>query len=1091
MKRVCRALAAITLLTALLVAAASAAAPTAAKPDLSTGRTLYLVGYAHLDTQWNWDYPTTINEYLPKTMHDNFRLFELYPHYVFNFSGANRYRMMKEYYPADYEKVKQYVAAGRWFPCGSSMEECDVNSPSAESIIRQVLYGNEYFRRDFNKSSAEFILPDCFGFPASLPNILAHCGLKGFSTQKLTWNCAVGIPFNVGVWEGLDGSSLIAALNPGRYGGSVDADLSKSDNWIKRLDEDGKLSGVYADMMYHGIGDRGGSPREPSVQWAETSTTSSGPVRVIESQAQQLFLDITPQEENKLPRYKGDLELTEHSAGSITSEAYMKKLNRKNELLADAAERASVAADWLGGLSYPKDRFWNAWTLVMGGQFHDILPGTSIPKAYEYSWNDEFIASNQFADILEHAVGAVSTGLDTRAAGVSVAVYNPLGINREDVVEANVAFPGPQPASVNVIGPDGKATPAQVIGKTSDAVRILFLAKAPSVGFAVYDVRPGKPASLETAKLSVSARSLENQRYRVSIDANGDVSSIYDKSIGRELLKEPVRYAFSHDKPRQYPAWNMDWADAQAAPRAYLGGPAKVWVLENGPVRVAVAIERQGEGSKFVQIVRLSAGAAGDRVEFANTIDWRSRECNLKAVFPLTASNPNATYNWDAGTIERGNDDPKKYEVASHQWFDLTDATGSYGVTVLSDCKTASDKPNDNTLRLTLLRSPGVFKSHTEQSTQDWGRHSIIFGLAGHKSDWRAGATDWQALRMEQPMIAFQCDKHAGKLGKTFSAVRVSDPQVRIMAVKKAESGNEVIVRMVETKGKPASNVRVAFAGPIASAREVNGQEQPTGQAAVVKGQIVTSFTPYKLRTFAVKLAAPQTRLAQPTSKPIALPYNVCVASKDGEKSPGGFDGGARCIAAEMLPEWIIDNGLAFKLASGSDGQPNAVACKGQKINIPAGKSTELVLLTAACDGDQHATFGIDGRKFDMTVQDWGGYLGQWDNRTFGKDLSEDSGWLYGCTGLKPGFVKRAPVAWFCSHRHSADGANEAYEYTYLYRYGIRIPAGAKTLTLPNNEKIKILAASLASDPTEEAKPAQPLYDTLADHTPATCVLKP
>ena len=104
---------------------------TSTTPDLSATPTLYVVGYAHLDTQWRWEYPKTISEYLPDTLHKNFDLFEKYPHYIFNFSGANRYRMMKEYYPAEYRKLHSYVAAGRWFPAGSSVEESDVNSPSA------------------------------------------------------------------------------------------------------------------------------------------------------------------------------------------------------------------------------------------------------------------------------------------------------------------------------------------------------------------------------------------------------------------------------------------------------------------------------------------------------------------------------------------------------------------------------------------------------------------------------------------------------------------------------------------------------------------------------------------------------------------------------------------------------------------------------------------------------------------------------------------------------------------------------------------------------------------------------------------------
>ncbi|HWC19196.1 MAG TPA: hypothetical protein VG498_19450, partial [Terriglobales bacterium] len=179
--------------------------------DPSKQPTLYVVGYAHLDTEWRWEYPQSINEYLSKTLRNNFAFADKYPHYIFNFTGANRYRLMKEYYPSDFARLKQYVAAGRWFPAGSSMEEGDVNSPNAESIFRQILYGNNFFRHEFGIASNEYMLPDCFGFPASLPTILHHAGIKGFSTQKLSaaWQPAPhvggpdspektpdGIPFN-------------------------------------------------------------------------------------------------------------------------------------------------------------------------------------------------------------------------------------------------------------------------------------------------------------------------------------------------------------------------------------------------------------------------------------------------------------------------------------------------------------------------------------------------------------------------------------------------------------------------------------------------------------------------------------------------------------------------------------------------------------------------------------------------------------------------------------------------------------------------------------------------------------------------------
>jgi len=273
--------------------------------DLTKEPALFVVPYAHLDTEWRWDYPTTIREYLPKTIRDNFILLEKYPNYIFNFSGSNRYRMIKEYYPADYEKVKKYIAAGRWFPSGSSVEENDVNSPSAESIIRQVLYGTQYFKREFGKTSAEYMLPDCFGFPASLPSILRHAGIKYFSTQKLSasWQPAAkvggpdspektpdGIPFNVGVWEGPDGNSIVAALNPGSYSQSVTYDISKTPpappapaagqqparglvDWPARIALNGQVTGVFTDYMYYGTGDTGGTPTEASVRLMEAILT--------------------------------------------------------------------------------------------------------------------------------------------------------------------------------------------------------------------------------------------------------------------------------------------------------------------------------------------------------------------------------------------------------------------------------------------------------------------------------------------------------------------------------------------------------------------------------------------------------------------------------------------------------------------------------------------------------------------------------------------------------------------------------------------------------------------------------------------------
>jgi alpha-mannosidase len=1145
----------------------SAAAASPAKPAAHAGQdlsqpTLYVVGYAHLDTEWRWEYPQVINEYLAKTMRANFDLFEKYPHYVFNFSGANRYHMMKEYFPADYEKVRQYVKEGRWFPAGSSMEENDVNSPSPESIIRQVLYGNEYFRHEFGVASQEFMLPDCFGFPASLPSILAAAGVKGFSTQKLSWGSYApvggpmspeqtpkGIPFNVGIWDGPGGRSVIAAFNPLTYSGNVYYDISKSStqfsnhlyfvDWPKRLALDGKASGLPVDYHYYGTGDIGGSPTEASVKLVEDIVTRNraalptpvergdlemeqglqqdapviqlgdGPVTVVSSRADQMFLDILHSgKANGMMHFKGDLELTNHSAGSLTSQAQHKLWNRKNEVLADAAERASVAAAWLGGPAYPQARLNEAWRLVMGGQFHDIMAGTATPKSYEYSWNDDVIALNQFAAVLTSRSAAVASGLDTQVEGVPVVVYNSLNVEREDVVEATPSFAQGTPQGVKVFGPDGKEVPSQL----EAAGRVLFLAKMPSVGFAVYDVRPGDSSASAASELKVSETSLENARYRLAIDANGDVPSIYDKRIKQELLASPARLALQTEHPFDWPAWNMDWSDQQKPPRAYVSGPATIRVVENGPVRVAVEVTRETEDSKYVQTVSLSAGDAGNRVEFGNIVDWKTKAAALKATFPLTAANPEATYNWGLGTVGRGNNEPVKFEVASHQWFDLTDKSGAYGVTVLSDCKTGSDKPDDSTLRLTLIYTPGLGAGnghdYVDQIWQDWGRHNFKYGLASHAGDWRKGNTDWQAQRLNSPLIAFQSASHPGPLGKSFSLLHVDSNHVFVTAVKAAETGNETVVRVVEMRGEKTPSLHVAFASPITAAREINGQELPVGPAAVVKGELETSLEPYGIRTFAVKLAAPAKKLPMTHSEPVPLKYDLATANEDGAPSKTGFDAAGQNLPAEMLPTTLPFAGIVFKLGPAWMDHPNALVARGQTITPPPGKFNRVYILAAA-DGDQKGDFKVGDASTELNIQDWQGYIGQWDTRTWRDHSVElptppeppasDHSWQaeknrktiayvkeHGpisqiepeYTGLKPGFIKQAPVAWFASHHHTAQGGNEAYAYCYLFGYTLELPEGTTTLTLPNNDKIRIMAVTVADQPGS-LHPAQPLYDVL------------
>ena len=1040
------------------------------KFDLNKDPVLYTVGYAHLDTQWRWDYPETVNEYIKATLDSNFKFLEKYKDYVFSFTGARRYRMMKEYYPKKYQVLKKYIAQGRWNVSGSSVDECDANIPSPESLIRQVLYGNNYFRSEFGKESVDFMLPDCFGFQAHLPSVLAHCGLKGFSTQKLVWGSAVGIPFNIGNWTGPDGKGVVAALNATDYGGNIETRLDTVKKWVDRVLDNGKKYGVYADFRYYGTGDIGGAPEESSIKNGIASLNNAdSKIHVYLCSSDQLFRDLTDEQKNQLPEYSGDLLLTQHSAGSLTSEAYMKRWNRKNELLAQAAEPLAVAADWLGGLNYPKNQLNSAWWLVLGSQMHDILPGTCIPKAYEYAWNDEVLALNQFSGVLESSAGAVIRAMDTRTIGKAVVVYNPLAIQREDIAEAEISFPDGAPDQIAVINPDGKEVPAQILSKTKTTLKILFLAGAPSFGLACFDIQPAKKQSDVKTTLSTGQNFLENEFYKVVINPAGDVTSIIDKKLNKELLSAPLRLAFLKEHPEKWPAWNMDWNDRKNPPSGFVEGPANISLIESGPVRATFKIERAARNSFFVEYLRLSAGEAGKRIEFYNRIDWQSKGVSLEAVFPLTAANSFATYNLGLGTIERKNNNEKKYEVPSREWFDLTDKSGAFGVSVLEDCKFGSDKPDDKTLRLTLLYTP-VTNAFMDQSTQDFGSHEMLYGLYSHKGDWRTGKSEWQGRCLNQPLKTFQASSHPGFSGKVFSFLKINNPEVDVRAIKKSETGDWIIIRLQELFGTDVKNVEVTFPAKIINGIEVDGQERKIGNALITGGKLVADFQKFGIRSFAVKLESPADKETTPVSFPVLLPeYNMNILTNDNNKKNSSLE---YTIPEELFPETLFADGIHFEMGSKQPGKNNVLTCKGQKIPLPKTGNINHLYILAAAIHDTNGLFRAGDIKKNLRIQNYTGKIGQFDKRTWDK--------YERIKGLEKGFIKRDEVAWFATHVHK-DSLNIPYQYAYVYKYTMDAGPGAGYLQLPDNDAIMIFAITLAENYYDQSVPACPLYDDFSN----------
>jgi alpha-mannosidase len=197
-------------------------------------------------------------------------------------------------------------------------------------------------------------------------------------------------------------------------------------------------------------------------------------------------------------------------------------------------------------------------------------------------------------------------------------------------------------------------------------------------------------------------------------------------------------------------------------------------------------------------------------------------------------------------------------------------------------------------------------------------------------------------------------------------------------------------------------------------------------------GALVTSFSAYQPRTFAVKFKPAMTKVPEVRSAPVDLQYDAAVASNVGTTAGPGFDGKGNALPAEMLPSAITFNGVQFRLAPAKTGVPDAVVAKGQSVRLPPGHFNRVYILAASADGDQKARFGLGGKETELNIQEWEGFIGQWNDREWSSpDTSKDN---YGeMLGIKPSYIKRADLAWYCDHHHDTKGENTPYSYSYLF----------------------------------------------------------
>lgn len=1058
-------------------------------------KTINLVSNAHFDTQWNWDVQTSISKFIPNTMRRNFFLLERYPDYIFNFEGAVKYSWMKEYYPREYELVKEWIKLGRWHISGASWDATDPNIPSPESLTRNILLGQKFYKDEFGVLSTDIFLPDCFGFGWTMPSIAAHCGLMGFSTQKLQWREKPFYgdrksPFHIGIWQGIDGARIMAAPDAKNYTKNWNfSDLSQ-DRELKEVD---KVRNTNEIFRYFGTGDQGGSGKistvrtveyavnHPSKEFTFSSITSDG-----------LFIDYLQSGRYKdLPVWDGELLMDVHGTGCYTSQAVMKLLNRRNEQMADKAERASIVAEVLGTAEYPSEIIEKAWKRFIWHQFHDDLTGTSIPRAYEFSWNDELLSLSQFSDVLTSSVAAASSKLDTRVRGKAVVVFSSSAHDRSDIVRVS--------SSRDYAVYDGEGR--RVASQYNNGV-LEFIAKVPAVGYAVYDLREGKSSTREAVR--VTNNTLENSVYKLTLDKNGDIASIRDKRYGRELVEKgkAFRLAYWRDNHSyQWPAWEIikDVIDRQ--PES-ISQNVKIEKIVSGPLRSALKVTRTLGKSTIVQIISLSEEANQDRILIENKVDWAEENTLLKAEFPMSVSNPQARYDLGLGSVLRGNNTPTAYEVFAQKWADITSVNGDYGITVMNDCKYGWDKPQDNVLRLTLLHTPGTQNRYRHQQTLDHGHHEFTYAIVGHKGDVLASSTLRSAEALNTPFEAFYAPKHKGEAGRKYSMMKVSNPSVMVSAFKKAEDGQGYIVRLYELSGKEQTS-SIRFGLPVASFEEVNGLEEPYKEPLFGFSQVKNAKSSYEGNTASVTVPGFSVRsfrvkfLNQPKVEKAAMQSILMAESKllvkkgesflkttkqsssyDSFAMDVDFDGKGCSMASELIPQSLTYDGIDFNLVNPE--QSNAMAFRGNTIKVAEGGWKYLHMLVASTDYDKKIPVWVDGEKIELEIPLYDGKFGQW-------------GW----TGHSTSFVRRAKAAYVGTHKHlREENADIPYEFTYMYMVTLPLKEGAREIVLPKDVRTYMFAATYSMDDRSQVTPCSDLmrvaipYSEFKEWTPKVNILK-
>ena len=813
-------------------------------------------GHTHLDVAWLWRVKH-VRDKVARSFATALNLMDEFPDFIFMYNQAVLFHFLKQDYPDLWARVKEKVRTGQFEIDGAMWVEPDVNISSGESLVRQIMRGQQFHIDAFGITPKCVWLPDTFGYSAAMPQILTKSGIGFFVTSKLSWNDTDRQPYDSFFWQGIDGSAVKSQLittqpNEANYQQTFyNAAMTVSDvlgTW-KRYEPKALHDEV---MICYGHGDGGGGPTRDMIQRGRALERGIPGAPQVKMEGLRPYLDRLGAKMDAraadFPIWNGELYLQYHR-GTLTSVAKNKANNRRAERAMREVEFANAMAWTLGGTAYPHKAIRDLWDVVLINQFHDILPGTSIAEVYD----DTDAEYGALFDEVSSEDGPLHGSLSTVVPspnGTFALINATVHCRDNELVVLDVAD---DQAIQTSSGQANLQTVTRADGRTCSVAPVPDL---PSLGWSTAQLVPaGKPQATD---LRVTENLLENDLIAVTF-VDGEMTSVFDKTIGRELIQSGKRanqFVAYEDKPKAYDAWDIDHYFED---KSWLLSdiPAKVAVVETGPYRAAIRIERDYARSRVVQIVSLQTGHK--QIEFDTHVDWQERQTLLKVGFPLDLNVSETRAEIQFGHVKRPSHkntswDQARFETSMQRWVEMSEP--DFGAAFLNDCKYGYDAV-EQTMRLTLLKGPTVPDPHA-----DLGLHNFRYALLLH-----GGAQDLNTVIRAAELFNNPITVH-GKLTPnakpskaaqtTFSFAQLGGDNLTLETVKVAEAGDDIILRVFEHENRRGTGT-LSFGVPVACVVETDLMERNPGPQFAVKDDAITlSFRPFEIKTLRVTLGKAQ-----------------------------------------------------------------------------------------------------------------------------------------------------------------------------------------------------------------------------------------